>query len=69
VTGLTPVQLEILGQALADAITGREASASDYACSDCDAHPAGLCLDHAADLDRMDAYLELARQLGIDVDR
>jgi hypothetical protein len=63
---MTPAQLEILGQALADAITYRDPSG---ACADCDAHPAGLCKDHAADLDRTDAYLELAGQLGIEVDR
>ncbi len=39
------------------------------ACPDCEAHPAGLCGGHAKDLDRTDAYLALARVLGIEVDR
>jgi hypothetical protein len=39
------------------------------ACQDCEAHPAGLCDDHGEDLDRTDAYLALARALGIDVER
>ena len=64
---LTPEQRATLGQALADAITCREASASDSACADRDLSPSGLCLDHEADLDRMDAYVALARVLGIEV--
>ena len=66
---LSPAQLAVLGQALGDAVTYREAAASDFACADCVAHPAGLCADHAADLDKTDAYLQLARTLGIEVDR
>jgi hypothetical protein len=55
----------ILRQALADAIAYRDPSGI---CPDCDVHPAGLCSDHAADLDKTDAYIALGRQLGIDVD-
>jgi hypothetical protein len=64
--GLTAGRREVLGQALADAIEYRTPGAD---CPDCDAHPAGLCYDHAADLDRTDAYLELGRQLGIEGER
>lgn len=66
---LTPEQLATLGQALGDAITYREAAASDFACADCDVHAARLCADHAADHDKTDAYLQMARTLGIEVDR
>jgi hypothetical protein len=59
-------QRGILRQALTDAIAYRDPSGI---CPDCDAHPAGLCSDHAEDLDKTDAYLELARSLGIEVDR
>jgi hypothetical protein len=59
-------QLAALGQALADAISYREPSGF---CADCEASPAGLCDDHAGDLDKTDAYLALARDLGIEVDR
>ena len=59
---LTAAQREVLGQALADAIEHRTPGAH---CSDCDDHPAGLCYDHAGDLDRTDDYLALGRQLGI----
>lgn len=64
--GLTAGQRELLAAVLADAIDRREPSGS---CADCEEHPSGLCWDHAADLDRCDAYLGLARQLGIGVDR
>jgi hypothetical protein len=57
---------EVLAQALADAIEYRTPSAD---CPECDAHPAGLCEDHGADLDLTDAYLQLAAELGIEVDR
>jgi hypothetical protein len=64
--GLDHGQREVIGQALADAIEYRTPPAD---CEDCDAHPAGLCNDHAADLDLTDAYLALGRELGIEVDR
>jgi hypothetical protein len=63
---LTPAQLGVLGQALADAIGQREPGGG---CPDCDASPACLCEDHAGDLDRADAYLGLARDLGIEAGR
>jgi len=61
-------QREVLAQALADAITYREpGSPSD--CAGCENYPdAALCDDHAADLDLIDAYLALARELGIEVE-
>ena len=63
---LTAGQRELLAAILFDAIDRREPSG---ACADCEEHPAGLCWDHSADLDRCDAYLALARQLGVEVDR
>jgi hypothetical protein len=57
---------ETLGQALGDAIQFRDASGF---CPHCEAHPAGLCDDHAADLDLTDAYIALGRELGIEVPR
>jgi hypothetical protein len=58
---------EVIGQVFADAICFRDPQGI---CPDCDEHPAGLCEDHAADLDRTDAYIALAGQLGIEaVDR
>jgi hypothetical protein len=63
---LSDDQLVLLGQVIADAVTYRDPSG---VCPDCDASPAALCDDHAEDLDRTDAYLALARDLGIEVDR
>jgi hypothetical protein len=63
---LSAEQLATLGQALGDAATYRDPAGD---CTDCEAHPAGLCEDHAADLDKTDAYLKLAAALGIEVDR
>ncbi len=63
---LTDEELVILGQAISDAITYRDPSG---VCPDCDASAAGLCDDHADDLDKTDAYLALARDLGFEVDR
>ncbi len=59
---------QVLAQALADAIAYREpGSPSD--CTGCENCPdAALCDDHAADLDLIDAYLALARELGIEVE-
>jgi hypothetical protein len=62
--GLDNGQREVLAQALADAIAHRDPAGY---CDDCEARPAGLCDDHAADLDLCDAYLYLARELGIEV--
>jgi hypothetical protein len=58
-------QREVLGQALADAIEYR----TPGSCEECDVRPEGLCNDHAADLDLTDAYLALARELGLELDR
>jgi len=63
---LTAEQLVMLGQALGDAIEHRDPPG---ACQDCEAEYGGLCYDHAGDLDKTDAYLQLARQLGIEVER
>jgi hypothetical protein len=59
-------QRGILRQALTDAIAYRDPSGI---CPDCDVHPAGLCSDHAEDLDKTDAYLALARQLGLEMEQ
>jgi hypothetical protein len=56
----------VLGHALADAIAYRDPAGT---CTYCDEHPAGLCEDHAADLDKTDAYLSLARQLGTEAEQ
>jgi len=64
--GLDDGRREVLGQALADAIACRT---PDSSCTACEDHPAGLCDDHAADLDLTDAYLALGRELGIEVAR
>ncbi len=63
---LTPQQRDVLGQVFADAVARRAPSGF---CLDCEAHPAGLCEDHAADFDKFAVYLQLAGQLGIEVDR
>ena len=59
-------QLVILRQALTDAIAYRDPSGT---CPLCDHHPAGLCEDHADDLDKTDAYLALARSLGLEMEQ
>ena len=63
---LSTAQLATLGQALADAVEWRQPAG---VCHDCDAEYGGLCYDHAGDEERADAYLALARALGIEVDR
>jgi hypothetical protein len=63
---LTDDQLVTLGQALADAITYRDPQGI---CTTCDATPGELCDDHADDVDKTDAYLQLARELGIELER
>jgi hypothetical protein len=64
---LTGQQIEVLGQVLADAIDYRDPGGG--ACWDCGNAPDGYCGDHAADIDKTDAYLQLARSLGIEVER
>jgi hypothetical protein len=61
-------QREVLAAALSDAIAHRGEHADGY-CADCEAHPAGLCDEGAADLDLCDAYTALGRELGLEVDR
>ena len=56
-------QLATMLSALADAekLRLREGLAFCHACQE---HPAGLCDDHAADLDAAAAYSDMAAQLG-----
>ena len=63
---VSPGQLEVIGQALANAIAYRT---PEGFCRDCEDSPSGLCLDHAADLDRTDSYLALGRELNVEVNR
>lgn len=58
-TVLSADQREVLGQALSDALSYRT---PDGDCTGCDEHPARLCHEHAADLDRTDADLALGRE-------
>lgn len=60
--GLAQAQRELVLMALADAIEARRERAGVH-CDDCSVHPAGLCEDHAADLDRADDYDALRREL------
>ena len=62
-------QLEILASALGDAIDYRDLRVNGGQCADCEAHPAALCDDHAADVNRADAYIVLGRELGIEPGR
>jgi len=62
--GMDAGQREVLGQALADAIAHRT---PEGFCTECETRPEGLCNDHAADLDLTDAYIQLGRELGIEV--
>jgi hypothetical protein len=59
-------QREVLASALADAITYRDPGGF---CPRCEASLSGLCDDHAADLGLTGAYLALARELGVEVER
>jgi hypothetical protein len=67
--GLSHEARGVLAAALGDAADYREARAGDQHCADCEAHPAGFCDDHAADLDLHDAYVALAAELGLELDR
>ena len=59
-----PVQVEQLAMMFAIALD----SLLFYGdCEACEASPADLCDDHAADLDRHDDFRALARDLGIEV--
>jgi hypothetical protein len=59
---LDPAQLDTVLDGLDEAADGRQVSAARV-CSDCEAHPAELCGDHADDLDRAGRYSATARQL------
>jgi hypothetical protein len=61
---LSESQLSVLGMALDDA-TSHRAVAFSSRCTACDRSAAGLCSEHAADVDRISDYLDLAAQLGI----
>ena len=67
--GLDTGQREVAAAALADAIDYRGLRVNPGLCADCDADPSGLCSDHAADCDLADAYLHLAAELGLELDR
>jgi hypothetical protein len=61
---LSESQLAVLGLALDDA-TSHRAVAFSSRCEACDRLSPGLCSEHAADLDRISDYLDLAAQLGV----
>ena len=52
--------------ALDDATTHR-AIAFSSRCAGCDRLSPGLCAEHAADLDRICDYFDLAAQLGVEL--
>jgi hypothetical protein len=62
---LTPEQVRTVLDALDDAADWREFRATST-CQACAEHPAELCEEHQADLDRVDAYRQVARQIGGD---
>jgi len=59
---LTPAQLASVLKALGDAITARNERAHRV-CTDCEEHPAGLCDETATDLDALEEYRQLERDL------
>lgn len=61
-------QLVTLSQALADALEYRGAGRG-VPCEPCQAAEGGLCADHVEDEQRAVAYLTLAAELGIAVER
>jgi hypothetical protein len=63
---LSESQLAVLALALDDATLHR-ATAFSSRCAACDRLSPGLCAEHAADLDRIDDYLDLAAQLGVEL--
>ena len=63
---LSPADVLILGQILADALAWREPCGP---CHDCPAGPGKACPDHVEDETRSAAYLRLAGDLGIEVTR
>jgi hypothetical protein len=60
---LTPEQRALVLDALADAAGWRELRGTAV-CQACAEHPAELCSEHQADLDRVDAYRALAARIG-----
>jgi hypothetical protein len=54
----------VVASALADAIAYRT---PEGFCRDCEDSPSALCDGHGADLDLTDAYLALARELGLEI--
>jgi hypothetical protein len=63
---LSAALLEVLAMALDDA-TSHRAIAFSSRCAGCDRLSPGLCAGHAADLDRIDDYFDLAAQLGLQI--
>jgi hypothetical protein len=61
---LPPQQREALAQALADAVSYRD---PPLYCDACDALPGALCDQCAALLARARAYLDLGREMGVEV--
>ena len=59
---LSPTQVRVVGQALADAVAYRLDRAGG--CADCPHDPARACPDHAGDTGRALAYRQLAAQLA-----
>jgi hypothetical protein len=60
---LTAVEAATIAKALADAEAYRREQGGQL-CTDCSGHPAGLCEDHAGDLDAADEYQDLAAELS-----
>ena len=67
--GLDAAQREVVAAALSDAIGYRDLLVNSGQCADCEADQSGLCSDHAADRDLADAYLHLAAELELELDR
>jgi hypothetical protein len=61
---LLPRQREALAQALADAVCYRD---PPVYCDACDALPDALCEQCAVTLARARAYLDLGREMGVEV--
>jgi hypothetical protein len=64
ITDLDDAEWDTLRQAIADAIDLRVKAAAEP-CPDCVTHPALLCPGHAAELDWVSLYTELAHDLRI----
>jgi len=66
VVALGPHQVEVIGNALSDAIAWR--TELDY-CGACAQSPNGMCADHAVWRGRRDTYVRLGSELGIEVEQ